>query len=178
MILPVLLFVRPAWAITRRWKSAVGLVVGTTSWGQGCLGWPRIWRKSKAKSWADGQEVAIRLIMVDEVASQTEVQYCPKSYSVKLTARWDESYRSYPGRSVRTSHRDNTASDDSLNVQKSAEVIVGQAWCLKDWTVMIQHGQRRSSRRRTCRNSIERASLGQIGWQPKANNKYTACEWW
>ena len=31
IIIQLLLDVRPAWAVARRWKSAVGLVVGTTS---------------------------------------------------------------------------------------------------------------------------------------------------
>jgi len=42
--------VRPACAIAWRWKSAVGLAVGTTSWRQGCPPRGGIWKKPEAKS--------------------------------------------------------------------------------------------------------------------------------
>ena len=50
----------PAWATTWRWKSVVGLVVGTTSQGQGCPLWSGIWRKSEAKSLLGTEESKIK----------------------------------------------------------------------------------------------------------------------
>ena len=54
------LIVLPAWVTTRRWKSVVGLVVGTTSQGQGCPSWGGIWRKSEAKSLLGTEESKIK----------------------------------------------------------------------------------------------------------------------
>ena len=54
------LIVWPAWVTTWRWKSVVGLVVGTTSQGQGCLWWGGIWRKSEAKSLLGTEESKIK----------------------------------------------------------------------------------------------------------------------
>ena len=64
-----LCLVRPAWAITWRWKSAMRLVVGSISRRQGCSPWGEIWRKPdwgmKSSRWAkfrtDGQKSHIRL---------------------------------------------------------------------------------------------------------------------
>jgi len=90
----------PAWSITWRWKSAVGLVVRTTSRRQGCLRWRGIWRKPAAKSRSDEQELDKRLTWGRRVFHTKQGPTLHKPHTVDLADIWDEGYRSYPGRSV------------------------------------------------------------------------------
>ena len=86
------LIVLPAWVTTRRWKSVVGLVVGTTSQGQGCLWWGGIWRKSEAKSWSEGYELHTRLTKVGRVCNTKQSPTLPKTLGVNVADIWDEGY--------------------------------------------------------------------------------------
>ena len=79
----------------------MGLVVGTTSWGQGCLSWGGIWRKSKAKSWSEEHELHIRLTKDGWVCKTKQNPTLPKSLGVNVADIWDEGCCSYLGRSDR-----------------------------------------------------------------------------
>ena len=94
-------YVCPAWATTWRWKSVVGLVVGTTSQWQGCLLWGRIWRKSEAKSRSEGYELHTRLTKVGRVCITKQSPTLPKTLGVNVADIWDEGCCSYLGRSDR-----------------------------------------------------------------------------
>ena len=95
------LYVCPAWATTWRWKSVVGLVVGTTSQWQGCLSWGRIWRKSEAKSRSEGYELHTRLTKVGRVCITKQSPTLPETLGVNVADIWDEGCCSYLGRSDR-----------------------------------------------------------------------------
>ena len=94
-------YVRPAWATTWRWKSVVGLVVGTTSQWQGCLLWGRIWRKSEAKSRSEEYELHTRLTKVGRVCITKQSPTLPETLGVNVADIWDEGCCSYVGRSDR-----------------------------------------------------------------------------
>ena len=96
-----LFYVCPAWATTWRWKSVVGLVVGTTSQGQGCPSWDGIWRKSKAKSWSEEYELHMRLTKVGRVCATKQSPTLPETLGVNVADIWDEGCCSYLGRSDR-----------------------------------------------------------------------------
>ena len=96
-----LYFVCPAWATTWRWKSVVGLVVGTTSQWQGYPLWSGIWRKSEAKSWSEGYEPHIRLAKVGRVCKSKQSPTLPETLGVNVADIWDEGCCSYLGRSYR-----------------------------------------------------------------------------
>jgi hypothetical protein len=79
--------VRPAWAVTWRWKSATRLAVGSVSQRQGCPPWGGIWRKPEAKSRADEQKPHIRQCKADEFAKQNEVLKTGLRNDFRFTAR-------------------------------------------------------------------------------------------
>ena len=87
------LIVWPAWVTTWRWKSVVGLVVGTTSQGQGCPSWGGIWRKSEAKSRYEEHELHTRLTKVGQVCNTKQSPTLPKTLGVNVADIWDEGYR-------------------------------------------------------------------------------------
>ena len=82
----------PAWATTWRWKSVVGLVVGTTSQGQGCPLWSGIWRKSEAKSRSEEHELHTRFTKVGWVCNTKQSPTLPKILGVNVADIWDEGY--------------------------------------------------------------------------------------
>ena len=94
-------YVRPAWAITWRWKSATGLAVGTVSKGQGCPPWGGIWRKPNANPWSDEQKPHIRHLWDGRACITKQSPILPESHSVNVADIWGEGYRSYLGRSCK-----------------------------------------------------------------------------
>ena len=70
----------------------VGLVVGTTSQGQGCPLWSGIWRKSEAKSRSEEHELHTRLTKVGWVCNTKQSPTLPKTLGVNVADIWDEGY--------------------------------------------------------------------------------------
>jgi len=61
------LFVRPAWALSIRWKSGMVKVAVAISLSQGCPPWGGIWRKAAANLRPEGYELQLRLATVGRV---------------------------------------------------------------------------------------------------------------
>ena len=70
----------------------MGLVVETTSQGQGCPSWGGIWRKSEAKSRYEEHELHTRLIKVGWVCNTKQSPTLPKTLGVNVADIWDEGY--------------------------------------------------------------------------------------
>ena len=70
----------------------VGLVVGTTSQGQGCPLWSGIWRKSEEKSRSEEHELHTRFTKVGWVCNTKQSPTLPKTLGVNVADIWDEGY--------------------------------------------------------------------------------------
>ena len=82
-------------------KVGVGLVVGTTSQGQGCPSWGGIWRKSKANSRSEEHELYIRFAKDGRVCKTKQSPTLPESLGVNIADMWEEGWCSYLRRSDR-----------------------------------------------------------------------------
>ena len=90
---------RPAWALSIRWKSGMVKVAVAISLSQGCPSWGEIWRKAAANLWPEGHELELRLTTVGWVC-KTRQNPCYRRLSrVNGAGIWRKRQRSYPGRS-------------------------------------------------------------------------------
>jgi len=63
--------------------------------------------------------------MLDKSAFQDKVQYCPKAYAVNLAVTWEESIRTYLGRSHgRNFGKEKKMRSKKVCREKSADAIV------------------------------------------------------
>ena len=129
----LIFFMRSAWAITRRWKSATDLAIGTVSQRQGCPSRGGIWRKSdvgdgnnpRAKPRSNEQKLHTRRTRNGRVSKTKQSPILPEFLGVNAVDTRGESNHSYPRRSCRCE------SIVTTNCKKSAETIVAERWRVK-----------------------------------------------
>ena len=136
------LFVRPAWVITSRWKSDTRPTVGSVSWWQGCPWWHGIWRKLKAKLWANEQKLDRRQGTWVRLHNKLKPEDCQKKVChVNQVAKWSESDYTLPGE-ILWGHRKrmqprwrHVAQSQEVSRGHSSEENLWKQEGAKDWTV-------------------------------------------